>query len=271
MANDDEFDPFAPSTGLPDNVDVEITEAWFGFDPQYMDGQRLLIFMSTKSDDIEYGQNGEEVLRYSCGKGWIAEGRGETAVMESGGRKGFNENSAYFLFIKHAIECDGAEPVLRGDGRGDPRVASMWAGTKWHLDRKGHDYGGQIGVITRLMPTKFLGVSGQGQIARPSGPAMKSAGPGPVKATGPVKKAAPTANGISDSGAGGGNWGKGNQMYDTLFAMALEALDHESFMEKAYGEVAGVNGDADVEKAVMDNGPGSIWALAVAEYEAQNS
>lgn len=290
----DEFDPFATSSGLPDELDFDITEAWFEFDPQYNDGQTLVFKINVKATDEEFGEGGVGVLMYPCGNGWTAAERGAVAVREDGTNKGFNNSSGYALFFLGAIACDGAEKVLRSEGRGDPRKAGMWVGTSWHVDRKERNYGGEIGTRSRLIPTKFLGEGGASTgaakatgAAKKAGPVAKSAGAGPVKAAGPVKsagpvkKAAPTAqtqaveelpadeaaNNGADAGAGA-EFGPGNELYDTLYAMALAAPDHDTFMEQAFSSVEGVNGDEVVEAAVMDNGPDSMWAKAVAEYEA---
>lgn len=274
----DEFDPFALSTGLPDQLDITIEEAWFEFDPQYNDGQTLVFKITGMTNDEEFGEAGRGTLMYPCGAGWNVADRGAKAVREDGNeRKGFNNGSGYGLFIDAAIGCDGAENVLRSEGRGDPRNAGMWVGLSWHVDRKERDYGGDIGKRSRLLPTKFLGEGGiSGTPNKATGPAKKATGPvksaGPVKAAGPVKKAAPAAvqelpaDEPTNTGAGG--FAPGDALYDTLYAMALAAPDHDTFMEQAFSSVEGVNGNEEVEAAVMDNGPESMWAKAVAEYEA---
>lgn len=293
MSNEEEWDPFKPSSGLPDTLDIEIKECWFTFDPEYMDGQQLLIKMNVMTNDETFGEAGYGTLQYSTGKGWLAEDRGAVAVREDGNnRKGFQEQCAYNLFILAALECPGAENVLRSENRGDPRKAGMWVGTSWHIERKEKDYGGDIGKISRLLPTKFLGESGinstEAQAVKASGGvAKKAAGPakaaptptkaapaGPAKAAGPVKKAAgptqaptptPEAN-----GDGGGTWDTTHPLWETLWAVAYEAADHESFVETAFSTIAGVAGDPVVEQGVMDNGPDSMWAQVVAAYEAAN-
>lgn len=268
----DEFDPFQLSTGLPDQLDVVVEEAWFEFDPQYNDGQTLVFKMNVAATDEEFGEGGKGVLMYPCGAGWSAEDRGGKAVRDDGNeRKGFNNGSGYGLFIDAALSCEGAEKVLRAEGRGDPRKAAMWNGLSFHLDRKERDYGGDIGKRSRLLPTKFNGEGGGG--AKATGPAKKAgpvakAAPGAVKSTGPVKKAGPTQAPVEELPADEDAFGPGDALYDTLYQLALAAPDHDTFMEQAFSSVEGVNGNEPVEQAVMDAGPESMWAKAVAEYEA---
>lgn len=284
----DEFDPFATSTGLPDSLDVTVEEAWFEFDPEYNNGQTLLAKMTVMTNDEEFGDAGRGTLMYPCGEGWSAAERGAAAVRDDGNmKKGFNNSCGYAKFFLGAIECEGAEKVLRSEGRGDPRKAGMWVGTSWHLDRKETDYGGDIGKRSRLIPTAFLGEGGSGGTkaagaTKATGPVKKAAGPvakagAPVqKATGPVKKAAPAAatEAVEELPADEGTvdipgeFGPTHPLYDTLYQMALAAPDHDTFMEQAFSSVEGVNGDEVVEAAVMSNGPDSMWAAAVAEYEA---
>lgn len=275
----DEYDPFATSTGLPDKIDVEILESWFEFDPQYQDGQQLLIKFNVRSNDEEWGEAGLGTLMYSTGAGWSAEERGAVAVRDDGNTtKGFNNSSAYALFFRDALDCDGAENVLRSENRGDPRRAAMWVGTSWHLDRKEKDYGGTIGKISRLLPTSFLGENGlngagpakaTGAVKKAPTPTKAAAptakGPGPAKAAGPVKKAAATTTATETV-----EFAEGHPLWDTLWSVAWEAADHESFVETAFSTIAGVAGDKAVEDGVMASDDGSLWGKVVAKYQEEN-
>lgn len=275
--SDKEYDPFAPSTGLPDDFNGEIKEAWFAYDPEYQDGQIPMLHMTLITDDDDFNAQ-DKPLKFACGKGWVIEGRGETVSREDGTTKGFHEGTAYQLFIMSALECAGAENVLRSESRGDPRKAAMWNGLSWHFKRTEHDYGGEIGKIARLMPKLFLGEKGIGSVeaqavvnsaATPSKVPVKATGPvkasGPTKAAGPVKKAAPQAQAAATA-----TWGEQHPLWETLWAVAWDADSHESFVEAAFTTIAGVQGDGVVEQGVMDNGPESMWAKVVAAYEAQN-
>lgn len=276
----DEFDPFKGSSALPDDFDGEIQEAWFEFDPEYMDGQQLVIKMKMMTNEESFGGEGTGlgVQLYSCGKDWTVEGRGESAVRRDGRTdKGFTIGSAYDLFIEAAISCPGAETTLRSADRGDPRKAAMWVGTCWHFNIIEHDYGPKIGKIGRLLPTKFLGTKGinsvEAQVQNNAGPPVKAAGPvkaAPSKAAAPTKKAAPSAPAAAAPAAATTTvaFDESHPLWETLYSVAYEAADHESFMQVAFETIAGVAGDTLVEQGVMDIGPSSLWAKAVAAYEA---
>lgn len=277
----DTFDPFAPSTGLPDDFDAVIKAAWFEFDPEINSGQTLVLKMEMETTAEDFGPDGDGkgTLILSCGKGWDTQDRGATAVREDGNvRKGFHQSTAYHMFIDGAIKCDGAEKELRSSERGDPRKAAMWVGTAWHLKAKDVDYGEingtQVGVRQKLVPNAFLGLhntlvemqrAGGGAPAAATGAVKKAAAPvskAPAKAAAAVKKApaapATTATGIDP------------ELREQLKAIAMAAETHEQFVEQAY-ELAAVSEDDAAQQAVMDAAEGSIWAEAVAEYEAANS
>lgn len=280
-----EFDPFAPSTGLPDDFDAVVKSAWFEFDPEFNNGQTLVLKMELETDDEDFGEQGTGELLLSCGKGWTTNDRGATAVRDDGNlRKGFHQSTAYHLWIDGAIKCDGAEKVLRSVGRGDPRNAAMWIGTGWHVNRKVVNYGGDIGEKDKLVPTSFLGeVTSILDVQRGSGGSGTAGGPqkaaGPVakapvaKKAAPVKKAAPTAQAAPTAAPAPeapSNNGINPELREELKAIALGADTHEAFVEQAF-ELAAVSEDEAVQQEVMEAGEGSIWAEAVAEYEASQA
>lgn len=302
----DEFDPFQLSTGLPEKLDICIQQAWFEFDPEYNNGQTLIMKMEVESTDDEFGEGGKGVIMYPCGNGWDQEQQGAVAVREDGTSKGFNQQSGYGLFIGAAIQCDGAEPVLRGENRGDPRAAAMWVNTCWHLERVERDYGGDIGKRSRLLPKQFLGEGSSihavgvpgaakaGGVTKVAGPTKaagvtkaaaikKAAGPvqkvaGATKAAGAVKKAAgpgptpPAAAPVAelppeDNGEVEG-FGPDHPLWQPLYDLAMASADHTSFVEAAFGGVDGVAGVPDIEQAVMADGDGSLWVQVMADYAA---
>lgn len=269
----DEFDPFAGSTGLPENFNAVITNAWFEFDPEIANGQQLLCVLEMQTDDDNFGDEGVGTLKLSCGKDWDTKDRGATAVRDDGNeRKGFHQSTAYQLWIKHAVMCDGAEKVLRSEGRGDPRKAEMWVGTAWFVKGLKVNYGTingtEVGERTKLVPGEFLGeYSSLAELQRGSGGGSGA----PAKSTGPAKKAAPVKKAaVKATAPANNNGGINADLRDELKALAMGADTHDAFVEQAF-ELAAVSEDEAVQQAVMDSGEGSIWAEAVAEYEAANA
>lgn len=245
MADADEFDPWATTSGLVDDIDITISDAYFGFNADYNNGETLVLTIEGTTDDED---NKEYSGFYPCGGGWETTDKGKTASREDGKRKGFNKTSGYGLFFTAAIEA-GAGDVLRE--RGTPFEAAVWPGLTFHMKRLKHNYGGEIGEIERLLPVEFKGVAGEG-------------GAKPAKATGATKKAAPTKaepEGEADeAGAASSNGELPVPLKAKLKKLARECETHDQFIERAYTEVDGVDGNTAAEEAVMD--PDGLYAEA---------
>lgn len=191
----DEFDPFAGETGLKANYEGEITDAFF----QSADfGLRL----NLKVVDIATGEEDEKF--YSCGPDWGSYDGGETCEHPKGDKKGFNNQTAIFELISSAFSS-GAEEELRRrsreqfDGKG-PKAAGIWKGLRFYWEAKTEeksyidkDDGNKRKTreVTRILPTKFLGV-GDGAVATggTTSPAT-SASPAPTGA--PASTPSPAA------------------------------------------------------------------------------
>lgn len=186
---DDAYDPFKGDTGLKENYDGTIVDAWFGTDSNYNDGNTLLAYMKVAADD------GEEVeLRYPCGPDWGSFDGGETAEHPRGESKGFSTNVAYYQFFAEALNV-GADEELRGRSKGvgggkGPRAAVIWKGLRFHFDLhretkkfKDRTSGEMVErEVVRTLPTAFLGTGEGGQVANPSGAATQTAAPTPTSA-----------------------------------------------------------------------------------------
>lgn len=159
----DQFDPFAGDTGLKDDYDGTIIEAWFSTSSEYNNGQTLLFFAKVAADDGD-----EEELRYPCGPDWGSFDGGETAEHPKGDKKTFNNRTAYFQFINAAMSAGGEDDLRRrseGLGNKGPMAAALWVGTRWHFEVheepmkfRDRTTGEMIErVVTRTLPTKYLG------------------------------------------------------------------------------------------------------------------
>lgn len=286
----EEFDPFAGSSGLPDNFDAVVKDMYFEFDPQIREGQVLVATFVLDTDDPDIGENGIYLLKMSCGDGWDTHDKGATAVRDDGNDKRlFHTSTAYQMWITKAIKLDGAEKVLRSGDRGDPRKATTWIGTAWHIKSEKVDYGTINGTVVgerdKLFPNNFIGLAnsmaelqaaGGVSAAGRAGTPMKAAAPvkaagavksaGPAKAAGPIKKGVIPAQREPEPAATNGLVA-GTPLYQTLYDLGMAAETHEQFVEQAF-EVEGVAGVESVEQAVMANDEGSLWGKILADYAA---
>jgi hypothetical protein len=123
LTNQQQFDPFAFKTGLPDNFVFTIVDPQYNFDAQYNNGQTLLLIMNGKAQ-MEDGTIEDRREWKSCGNGWTnAEGgriaRHETGdVLETG--QTFKRQTGVAQFAQRLAEL-GLGQRLRegvGDGRG---------------------------------------------------------------------------------------------------------------------------------------------------------
>ena len=173
----EEFDPFAGSSGLLDDVDVTFTNPQFVKDPQYTDkdtGQMVPVFEATLV-------GGDEPNRqlFSIGKGWEIQGGGAKVVRAEGPPKGFNNSSYIQLLVRFIIEH--AESAARGryeDTGLSPMDAGYWDGLQLHMKQvETTNFKGELTGKTRLEPTEFLGWGTSSSSAKEEG----KAGPAPAK------------------------------------------------------------------------------------------
>lgn len=176
-----EYDPFEGESGLRDDYDGRIDDAWFAVNPNANNAMTLYlkVFDLEEEDELE--------LRYGCGPDWGSFDGGETIEHPKGDQKRLNNSTAYFAFVAASMNA-GAEEVLRArskelDGRG-PKDANLWKGLLFHFevetsvrnmpDRE--NPGKRIDVtLTRTLPTKFLGVAEGGEVKDASVPAAAPA------------------------------------------------------------------------------------------------
>jgi hypothetical protein len=277
-----EHDPWKFSTGLPDDFDGMIEDAYFMYDPEYNNGQTLLLKLEVKADDAEVAEMLQRPLQYPLGNGFTPIEGGAAVEREDGSKKGYHVNSGIATLLKAMLDCKGAQPVIQGPGRNNPFRAELFIGTNWHWESKTFHYGGEIGDKDRLLPTSFLGVKGQGAGAATG--AVKKAAPAkaaapaakaPAKAQGAVKKASPAmAPPVeelpSEAPAATEGLEEGSEAWTQLWDIAMAADSHQQFVEQAF-ELEGVADNEAVAQAVLDDGADSLWGKAVAAYEAANA
>lgn len=237
------FDPWAVSTGLVESIEEgEITNAFFGYDSDIKENVCYFkLVINTNDPDI--GDDGEHIEAYSCGDGWEpADKEGSRVQREDGKEKNFNRSSKMGKLTTAAITL--AEDNMRD--RGAPFEAATWIGLKFSFEQtelgkfKGEPYFG-------LMPTEYLGTVETGK--KTSKPASSKPASTP--------KATPAA---STSSNGGGELDP--KLRAQLMALAVDCDSHAQFVERAFSELEGVSGNKEVEKAVIDRKPGSLYAEA---------
>lgn len=238
----DDFNPWAFTSGLIDDVDGTIKDPFFAFDPNYMDGTRLVLKFTILTGDDD---NPEEELMYPCGAGWEPKDGGARAVREDEKQKAFNKSSGMGLLCTAAIEA-GADGVLME--RGTPMDAAIWDGLAFHWNRKTFKYGGDIGDKERLVPTAFKGTIGASGGSGGGGGSGAAATSTPAPAAAPAA-AAPAATPTTEAPVTG-------KLRVNLIKLAKACATHDDFMEKAYEMPDVLN--SPTAQALVDT-PGALY------------
>lgn len=221
------------SSGLLDDADITITGARFGYDAGYDNGDTLILIVNGTSNQ-EGWEEFEQFL--SIGKGWDTQDQGLTV----NGQDAFRTNSQYGIFIQGAMDS-GAGAALKE--RGMPDVANIWVGLKFHVVRKPHDYGGEIGSINVLRPTAFLGEVGKADAPAPVTTGTTTVPETDTSATG----AAIPQNGASD-------------LNEAVTVLAKSAGNHDEFLENVITNHPDVQKDPALFADVVD--PDGLYARA---------
>jgi hypothetical protein len=221
---------FQTSTGLIDDVDIEVVGAHFGINPDYNPDTLLLIWECTTDDpDVP-----EVDLSFSLGAGWETFDGGKTATHERGKTK-FSRRSHYGMVIDRCVKQFGMEDFL-GD-RGDSWEADIWVGLRFHMERESVDYGDDIGKKEKALPTAYLGVAGETKPQQEMGQTGQKTG-------------APTFDGL-------------DRLTASVTVMAKKAADHNSFIDAVmdkYPQIAEDDAYEELYTDILD--PGGIFAKA---------
>lgn len=218
------YGPDTPWTGT-------VKESVFKTDPRYNNGETLLLAwtMETDSDDPEFE---EFEVTFPCGNNWETNDGGATAERIDGRRAKFNSNSGYGRVLNRVTGRDstladnfnGILDVL--EKRGEPTNAKIWEGLTFVFDEESKDFGGDIGVKTRLMPVEYVG----------------------------------QAKSQAGKGSGGGKTGKKPSkaaVRKKVVALAQEHDDHDEFLAEAL-DIDGIDQFDDLLESVND--PDGIFA-----------
>lgn len=224
---------FEGETGLLDDYDATIVEAWFAPDQRFSNNLCLQFKLLV---DAEEGGEPEEIEElWSCGPDWESMDGGETAEHPKGKGK-FNKASKVQRMISSAVEA-GAGPVLAG--RGTAMEAKIWNGLRFHFKRTSYDYTyqGAEGKSQVLGMRAFLGE----EDAASSSPS----GSGSSGSAEPKPAAASALDGLD------------SEVVEALKTAKAEAGDsHNSFVDKAM-ELTAVTSNPTLMVAIAD--PDGLW------------
>lgn len=160
-------------SGLPDDFDATITDAVFRFNPEYQEGQilRLSLTLSRADGGDDYNL---EVNVGQSEKGWDVADRGASAIRTSDKGTGLpHKNSGVSVLLRNMAEA-GASDVLAERMRAGSSILSsaLYTGLTFHWNQVEVDYGGEIGVRDKLIPTAFISATGASSV--PVDPALIS-------------------------------------------------------------------------------------------------
>lgn len=214
-------------TGLRDDYDGTVVNAFFGTDERYNNGETMLLKWEVHGLD-EDGVAYEETQLITVGKGWETVDGGQTVRHESGKDRMFNNNSHLGKIIERCTKELGIGDVLRS--KGSPYDAKVWVGLSFHFNREEQRYSGSSEVkdTTKLMPTKYLGEN-----AIDLGGATQA-----------------TPSPVGDQAAASSN-GNEQVLRAKLTAAAKSSGTHQEFLDKAI-EIDGVVANESLLAEIMD-------------------
>jgi len=148
---------FELDSGLPDDYEIVVERAEFGYREVYRGGDVPLLILYCASPDTE---TREEL--FTIGTGWEVVTGGERVE----GRPKFLASSWMGRLIVRCSELDmpGFEGGDNGTvldfiaDRGTAQDAHIWVGLKFKMHREEVDFGEGIGLKKHIMPTECLGL-----------------------------------------------------------------------------------------------------------------
>lgn len=168
-------DSWTTESGLLDDYDFKVEDAWFGEDEEN-DDDRIFLFLRGEATVDGEVENDEHRERYSTGKNWeVVEDGAE--VENATGKNRFNQNAGLGRLINALVAIDGVAEYL-GD-RGEAYEASTFNGLKMHMERRvvskwvnddGEEVEWNLNLPTSLKTKK----GGSGKASRAKGKGKKS-------------------------------------------------------------------------------------------------
>lgn len=250
-------DPFQWDTGLLDDVDVTVLKPWFEHDEEYQDGDPLVLKLQVDVEGDDYDEPYD--LMFSCGESFTTKDSGKTAERVDGTDRNFNQKSSVVIMLDSILATDEGRKVLVERYENDgitPQHAAMYDRLKFHLGRIDVDYGGDIGVLPRMICETFLGVAGEDG----SGAAKAKAKPAAAAKKG-AAKAKPKAKAKAEPEPEAEAPALDDETDKVLSDLADECTTHDEFMERAMAEY---ELSSEAEEGIQSDADDSIWGRSVA-------
>jgi hypothetical protein len=190
MADVEITDPWKLSSGLRDDMVLQIFSAYFAPDADYQGGRQLLLHL-IGVDELEEPQT----LKLSIGADWESADGGTTVTHPTKKQQRINASTIYGHWISSAQEIPELVAELQRRP-GGPTNAKVWEGLILHLLEKEITFGRNIDPQKRLMPAEYFGLIQDSPPATipPVSPAPVAMAPMGIPQV-PVAQA-PVANGV---------------------------------------------------------------------------
>lgn len=252
MAPASESNPFGFGSGLLDDVDVEITDAEFGYDDDFTndDGDPIFVLMldvHPESDDDE-----DQRILLTCGDAFTTRDNGATASRHDESDKTFNKSSKVAILVNSAMENGGRDDLMARyeNEKLGPLDAAFYIGWRFRLVREEVEYKklGRTGNNVKVGENGWHGLAGS-----------KSSGSTEAKAKGkPAAKAKAKSSGDGESGLT-------DDLLKKLDGIADEAADFEEFKKAAIDALTDEQAnDQTILDAIGDGeSDDGIWGRAV--------
>lgn len=258
MADEQEFSMFELGSGLPlEGARVHSTEAIFTYNQEYAKNAVVLDITWAHVDDPSVEPQHQ---LYSVGNKWEPLDGGEAVGHTSGKRSKFNDQTNIGRLIQSMIDTRGLDDMLaeaRETGN-EADKAAFWIGLDVTLKGVKYDTLGKNADGTPKQGQTMVIGEWHGRVgdSKPSKPVKAAADK-------PAKSAAK-----AESNGGGDDYADhlGQALYRKLKKLAVDADDHDAFMDAAFA-LDDVSSDDKAwnkatERIILDSGDASLFATA---------
>lgn len=240
------------TSGLLEEYDLTIKEAWFTKDPAYQEGKATILKVVGEAHVDGDLVDDEKTNFYSLGDGWEPDNGGESAS-HGAGKTQFNEGSNMGKLVKAIVGC-GDEALAVISGRGESTDAASYRGLKFAMKRTEFTFNdrntGEKRSYFVELPVEFLGE----EAVKPAGRTAKAESGGTTTRR-RRSASAETADNAGDEA-----------LRKAVIEFASEFEAHTDFAAAVldssdFDQADAVQADADILADILDD-KGSIWAAS---------